>query len=401
MSHGDYHLLLNQVTRSWTKQQYVVIIVVSLALFTDMVLYDAIVPILPKLLDRVGASESKLGILFTIYSIGYLLMTPLFGIWSDETKDRKTPMIIGQLGLIISTILFARAKTFSVLLWARFLQGCAAACTWTLGLALLAESFPSNEIGTTMGIAFAFNTFGCIIGPLLGGILCELYSIEMPFYICSVLVVIDLIGRIFINEPTRYSTQNKLPLMQLVKDRQVLNIAVVIILSSSSLSAVETLLADYLQKKYGFNSLKISLVMLAMVVSSTIFSILGGIWSDRYSNYTVLLVGFALYLIAPILISICKSIFYLVLAAIYFGATSSLMSTPALPELATVVSQLNCNCYAQIYAIANVCFSTGMLFGPLIASYIYDGTNFFMVNFIFSLMFAFYLPTLLFLRHRS
>jgi len=326
-------------------------------------------------------------------------MTPLFGIWSDGTKDRKSPMIIGQLGLVVSTILFAKAKTFSTLLWARFLQGCAAACTWTLGLALLAESFPRNEVGTAMGVALAFNTFGYIVGPLLGGVLSEVYSIEVPFYICSILVIIDLIGRIFISGSSRYSTQNKLPLMQLVKNYQVLNIALVITLSSSSLSAVETLLADYLQRSYGFNSLKVSLVMLAMVISSTVFSILGGIWSDKYSNYSVLLIGFALYLIAPILISICKSIPYLIIAAIYFGAASSLVSTPTLPELAAVVSQLNCSCYAQIYAIANVCFSTGMLFGPLIASYVYNGGNFFMVNFIFSLMFAFYLPTLLFLRN--
>lgn len=100
-----------------------VIVVVALALFTDMILYDVIVPILPAILRRVHQDESLMGLLLAVYAAGLLLFTPLFGIWSDRTKSRKAPMLLGQLGLGVSTLFFIYSKSIVLLMLARFLQG--------------------------------------------------------------------------------------------------------------------------------------------------------------------------------------------------------------------------------------------------------------------------------------
>jgi len=99
------------------------IVVVALALFTDMVLYDVIVPILPALVKRVGVDGHKVGFLFATYAIGVLSFTPVFGIWSDNVKSSKIPMMVGQAGLAASTLLFAHAGHYHILIIARFLQG--------------------------------------------------------------------------------------------------------------------------------------------------------------------------------------------------------------------------------------------------------------------------------------
>ena len=100
-----------------------IIAVVALALFTDMVLYDVIVPILPAILRRVKKDESLMGVLLGIYAAGLLLFTPLFGIWSDRYKSRRAPMLLGQVGLVISTLLFIYSRNIWTLMIARFLQG--------------------------------------------------------------------------------------------------------------------------------------------------------------------------------------------------------------------------------------------------------------------------------------
>lgn len=100
-----------------------VIIVVALALFTDMILYDVIVPILPAILRRVKQDESLMGLLLGVYAAGLLLFTPVFGVWSDRMQSRKAPMLCGQLGLGLSTLLFIYSRNLVLLIIARFLQG--------------------------------------------------------------------------------------------------------------------------------------------------------------------------------------------------------------------------------------------------------------------------------------
>lgn len=99
------------------------IVVVALALFTDMVLYDVIVPILPALVKRVGVDSHKVGFLFATYAVGVLSFAPVFGICSDNVKSSKIPMVIGQAGLAVSTLLFAHANHYYILIMARFFQG--------------------------------------------------------------------------------------------------------------------------------------------------------------------------------------------------------------------------------------------------------------------------------------
>lgn len=100
-----------------------VIVIVSFALFTDMALYNVIIPILPAIIERAKGDESDIGRLFAVYSAGYLFSSPLFGIWSDRLKDRKIPMILGQLGLAVSTLLFILARSIPMLMAARLFQG--------------------------------------------------------------------------------------------------------------------------------------------------------------------------------------------------------------------------------------------------------------------------------------
>lgn len=66
-----------------------------------------------------------IGLLFSIYSVGLLIASPLFGALSDQI-GRRTPMIFGLLGLAASSLLFAFATSFWMLLAARICQGISA-----------------------------------------------------------------------------------------------------------------------------------------------------------------------------------------------------------------------------------------------------------------------------------
>jgi multidrug resistance protein len=380
---------LNKIRQS----RNAIIAVVALALFTDMVLYDVIVPILPTLLRAAGRDESSVGILFAVYAVGFLVATPTCGIWSDRTGNRMLPMIIGQAALAFATILFGFSHTFWLLILARALQGAAAAVSWTLGLALLADAVPSEELGAAMGVVFGFHTLGYFVGPLLGGILTQTVSIRMPFVVCAGLCVLDLLGRALLKPPPPISsfassssstmqslndgTPQKLSMWSLLAHPEVFFIALSVVLTSNSFSAVETLLASHLHRLFGLDVMGVSFAMMAIIFPSVLFSFLAGYWADRHNRYGLILASMCFYIIATPLMGLARPLWAFLIASAYFGATSSVLQAPALPEMGAIVSRLGGASYAQVYAILNICYSIGMLVGPLVASWVNERWGFF------------------------
>lgn len=369
--------------------------VVALALFTDMVLYDMIVPILPTLLRKVGRDESYVGLLFAIYAVGFLLATPVFGIWSDKSRTRKLPMILGQAGLALATVLFALANSFWLLVVARLLQGMAAAVSWTLGLALLADAVPEAEHGQAMGIVFGFNTLGYFVGPLIGGILTQVVNIQTPFIIGSILCVIDLVARALIKPPppAEIRPNKRVTIPRLLRCPEVPLIGLVVTCTSISFSAVETLLASYLHRNFGQDVMRVSFSMMAIIIPSVIFSFLAGWWSDRICRYRLILLASCLYLPATPLLGAAPNLVLFLLASVYFGATSSILQAPTLPEMGAIVGRMGGGSYAQVYGILNICYSMGMLVGPLLASLLNNRQGFLVTMTIVALPFLLIIPT--------
>lgn len=63
-------------------------------------------------------------------AFGLLLATPVFAILSDRYQNRRYPMIGGMLGLVVSTLAFATADSYRLLVIARVAQGVAGGASW-------------------------------------------------------------------------------------------------------------------------------------------------------------------------------------------------------------------------------------------------------------------------------
>ncbi len=99
------------------------LVVSSLAIFSDMLIFGVVIPILPALVGRfTKPTDSRQTILFAAYAIGLFIATPIFGVVSDRYRNRRVPMLIGLAGLAGCTLLFAVATSYVQLVLARFLQ---------------------------------------------------------------------------------------------------------------------------------------------------------------------------------------------------------------------------------------------------------------------------------------
>ena len=313
--------------------------VVSLALLTDMLVYGLIVPILPDIIKNMGRQPADLGFLVGCYALGLLILTPIFGYVSDRWKARRLPMLVGLLGLAGSTLFFAFATRFEELVIARVLQGVSGGASWTIGLTMLADAYPKEQLGSAMGVAMGANVLGQLLGPPLGGILYQFLGPKSPFIFAAILAFIDFLGRLWVIPPVDDVDQNiqsplnnmtrQVPLREMILDPGMVIVWLCTIIIATVYSGLEPTLPLFLASTFSADQTTIGLLFTAIVVPNIVMAVLAGRWSDRYGGFRVATVGLILMALSTPLV-----------------ARTSLHSAPHLGDYGTDALRSN-DCYCH------------------------------------------------------
>lgn len=127
---------------------------------------------------------------------------PIFGYLVDisGTGTRQLPYLFGLPLLGASMTLLAFAKTLSIFIIARLLQGGATAMVAVAGLALATDSFDQDRLGTAVGYLGYASALDFILGLFPGGLIYTTFGYEAVFVIAAGLVGVDFILRILLVE---------------------------------------------------------------------------------------------------------------------------------------------------------------------------------------------------------
>lgn len=160
----------------------------------DAIGIGIVFPIMPELMERVGAAgtgEGALwgGILMASYAGALFLFAPIIGSLSDA-YGRKPVLIAALFVLAIDYVIMAMADVYWVLLIGRVLAGIAGA-TYTTATAYIADISNAKERSARFGMIGAAFGIGFVIGPAIGGIAAE-WHITAPFWIAAVLSAINV-----------------------------------------------------------------------------------------------------------------------------------------------------------------------------------------------------------------
>lgn len=185
-------------------------------------------------------------------------------------------MLGGMLGLGVSTLAFAFATTYPLLVLARVAQGVAGGASWTIGLGLLADVFPTKKLGVVMGTVLTAHTVGFAIGPSVG-VLYEFYGVEAPFIFCAAFAVINFFAILWLAEPDHTKNVNQKPtttpdettplvlpdgqhkqqqhkkditMVDLLKNWRILSCVLCVIVSASVFAGIEPALPIHLRLNY-------------------------------------------------------------------------------------------------------------------------------------------------------
>ncbi len=345
--------------------QKLALLVVFIAIFTDMLIYCMIVPILPEYASGLGASQQIIGMLFASYAIAFLITTPIVGLLSDRV-GRKLPMVCGLIGLFGSTLLFAFSSDLSMLFIARALQGISAAATWTAGLALISDLFPPKERQMAIGIAISGSFAGTLLGPLFGGILYEYGGYILPFIAAAGLVLIDGIARLLLlKDPPRLPADQQVSLRSMLKNRIILLMAGVIVLVAAATALLEPVLPLYLSDELGVSPTMIGLLFAVTVIASLIASPFSYAVAERFGRKRVIMAGLVCTAILLPALAISGSFLVEVVIMAVLGAVLAIGLASVPLEMTEVIDRMGTGGYGAVYAVYNLALSFGMMAGPI------------------------------------
>ncbi|MFA8441304.1 MFS transporter [Yoonia sp.] len=181
-------------------------------LLIDAIGIGIVFPIMPDLMERVGAhstAEGALlgGILLSAYAAAMFLFGPIIGSLSDA-YGRRPVLIAALLTLTLDYVIMAMAETYWLLLVGRVIAGMAGA-TYITATAYIADIAKPEERGASFGMIGAAFGIGFVLGPALGGLASSIH-ITAPFWIAAALSGLNVALGIFVL-PESLKPENRRP----------------------------------------------------------------------------------------------------------------------------------------------------------------------------------------------
>lgn len=102
--------------------------------------------------------------------------------------------------MILSTFLVAVARIYWFLVLSRILQGASSAVVWTVGMAVLADTMPTEQLGVAMGTVGSVVSLAMVSAPVLGGTVYHTFGFEAVFWVLGGMLLVDVILRLMMIE---------------------------------------------------------------------------------------------------------------------------------------------------------------------------------------------------------
>ena len=258
----------------------------------SMLGFGIVVPLLPIYADQMGASALEIGFINAGFSLMVLITLPFMGRLSDRF-GRKRFLLAGLSILTMASLAFIWAQNPTQLILVRIFQGVGASMHLPIAQAYLGDITPKGEEGKWMGHFSAILFSSMSIGPLFGGALTDLFSINTTFLVMSALCFTGLIATfLFLPEVKErvVSLRNGSAFEGLKKSRIMKGVFAFRMTIGFSMACIMTFLP-----LFGSQNLGLSVFLIGVLIASrtplALLQSYTGMLADKYSRRGLVTMG--------------------------------------------------------------------------------------------------------------
>jgi DHA1 family tetracycline resistance protein-like MFS transporter len=164
------------------------LVVVLLIVLVDLLGFTLVMPLLPRFAAHYGFSDLQIGVLLAAFPLCQLIAGPILGRLSDRF-GRRPVLAVSQLGTALSFLILGLSHNYSIMLFARMLDGFSGG-NFLVAQAYVADITRPEDRAKGMGLIGAAFGIGFVLGPLLGGLLLlaplpVTWRLRLPFLIAA------------------------------------------------------------------------------------------------------------------------------------------------------------------------------------------------------------------------
>ncbi|MCX7570295.1 MFS transporter [Tumebacillus sp. DT12] len=157
------------------------VVLLCLSVFVLVLGTGIVAPLLAPLARDLGATGFWVAMLYSGFSLVRLILGNPVGRLSDR-KGPKMMLTISLLFYPFIALTYITAEHFAQLLGARLLHGVASAMMLPMAMAYMGQVSPRGEEGRYMGIYNTVFNIGSGLGPLVGGLVAQVYGVLAAFW---------------------------------------------------------------------------------------------------------------------------------------------------------------------------------------------------------------------------
>ena len=179
------------------------LIVILSAVTLDAIGIGLIFPILPRLLEDVAHTTEVsvlMGLLLALYAAMQFLFSPVLGVLSDR-YGRRPVLLVSLAGAAIDYAVMAFAPELWLLVVGRAIAGITSA-NMAVATAYITDISAEDERARRFGYFHAMFGIGFIVGPVLGGILGDIW-VRAPFLAAALLNGLNFALALFVLPESR------------------------------------------------------------------------------------------------------------------------------------------------------------------------------------------------------
>lgn len=156
----------------------------------------------PRIQEHLGITTSQLGLVASVFMVGYLVTSPLFG-WLGDRYPRKGLIAAGVGVWSLATVASGFAPALLPLLAARAVVGVGEASYAALSPTIIDDVAPSPSKNRWLGVFYVAISVGSALGVLVGGMLERWFGWRNAFFIAGGPGLVAALVTLFIVEPAR------------------------------------------------------------------------------------------------------------------------------------------------------------------------------------------------------
>lgn len=344
------------------------------SIFASVTGVGIVVPLLPVYAHDLGASGLYIGLIFGAFSLSRSFFMPFFGRRSD-TRGRKPFIVAGLLGYAVVSLAFALSTDVSTLIGIRFIQGIASAMIMPVVQAYVGDITPRGREGWVMGLFNMSMFLGLSVGPLIGGVIKDRFSLQGAFVCMGVLSLAGFFLSLTCLPPAARESVVKLNRAPkgwnvILADRMISGLCFYRLAYTSCIGIIWSFLPVLADTEFSVSASGTGiLVMLGIFVSGAIQVPMGWL-ADRMDRKVMIVLGGVIVTAAVYTFVRAQGFWDLFWCSVGFGIGGGI-SMPALTA-ASVMRGGQIDAMGSVMALLTTAHSLGMLIGSVLAGVLMD-----------------------------